>query len=171
MRHVRVPAPAIALAFTLSTGTALAGTPFGGDDTGFVPPNRDVLRCEDTIGQIATRDVVRLIQCHLLASAVMLMTGRPFVDEPREQRCAANLVRAANALLARNICPPCITQVDPATVSMANEQTIDAATGLVACAGTTPSGATRPASWRRTRPRRCASWGREERGRTPSRAL
>ena len=132
MRHVRVPAPAIALAFTLSTGTALAGTPFGGDDTGFVPPNRDVLRCEDTIGQIATRDVVRLIQCHLQASAVMLMTGRPFVDEPREQRCAANLVRAANALLARNICPPCITQVDPAMVAMANEQTIDAATGLVA---------------------------------------
>ena len=68
------------------------------------------------------------------------MTGRPFVDEPREQRCAANLVRAANALLARNICPPCITQVDPAMVAMANEQTIDAATGLVACAGTTPIG-------------------------------
>src|SRR5439155_4484041 len=36
--------PAIALAFTLSTGTALAGMPFGGDDTGLGPPSRDVLR-------------------------------------------------------------------------------------------------------------------------------
>src|SRR5947208_16434552 len=132
MRHVRVPAPAIALAFTLSTGTALAGTPFGRDDTGFVPPNRDVLRCEDTIR--ADRHLGRCVPhpVPLQARAVTLMTGRPFVDEPCEQRCAANLVRAASALLARNICPPWITQVDPAMVAMANEQTIDAATGLVA---------------------------------------
>jgi hypothetical protein len=129
-----------ALAVLFGAAVALAGTPFGGDDTGFVPPTLDVLLCENRFNSITTNELQCLIRCHLTAATVTFNTGKPFDDEECETSCSAQEIRALSDLYAQNICPPCITQVDPAALAASSEQGIDAQTGGVACAGTTPYG-------------------------------
>jgi len=128
------------LASMLVTGAARAGRPLGGDDGGFVPPSKPVARCEDTVAKILRKDAACLDRCTFMAARATFFKGAPFEDEPCEQACGAAFVSAANRLRARNICPPCITQFSAAAVAMANEQATDAASGLVACTGTTPLG-------------------------------
>ena len=128
------------LASMLVTGAARAGRPLGGDDGGFVPPSKPVARCEDTVAKILRKDAACLDRCTFKAARATFFKGAPFEDEPCEQACGAAFVGAANRLRARNICPPCITQLSAAAVAMANEQATDAASGLVACTGTTPLG-------------------------------
>ena len=41
------------LATLLGIGVAVAGTPFGGDDGGFIPPDKATLVCESAVGKAA----------------------------------------------------------------------------------------------------------------------
>jgi hypothetical protein len=110
---------------------------FGG---GFIPPNRDVARCENTVVRLLRRNAECLDRCTFEAATAALFRGRPFDDERCEARCGASLVRAADALYGRGICPPCITAIAPAPVATLNEQASNLGAGLVACAGTIPLG-------------------------------
>jgi len=113
---------------------------FGGDDGGFVPPNRTVATCEERVARLLARDAACLDRCTFSAARATFFKGAPFDDEPCEQACSAAFVRSATALFAKNTCPPCITRFPPALVASINERSTDAATALVACAGTIPLG-------------------------------
>src|SRR5439155_1092066 len=105
MRHVRVPAPAIALAFTLSTGTALAGTPFGGDEAGFVAPDKATALCG--VARNAAALLLALSRCDRRA-ADAAFSGVPFDEEGCED-AAETSYDAANAKLSG--CPSCLNAV------------------------------------------------------------
>jgi hypothetical protein len=130
----------VGFAVLCGTGTARAGRRFGGDDTGFVPPSRSVARCEDMVAKLLRRDAACLDGCTFRAAGRAFFQGKPFDDEQCEARCGTAFISRATGLLARNICPPCITAVSPAVIVMINEQASNAGTGLVACAGTVPLG-------------------------------
>jgi len=119
---------------------ARGGRPFGGDDGGFVPPSKAVADCEDRVAKILATDAACLDKCTFKAARATFFKGAAFEDEPCEQACSAAFVKSADALLAKNICPACITRFPPAAVAASNERASDAASALVACAGTTPLG-------------------------------
>src|SRR6266403_2217085 len=57
-----------ALLALLTAGLAIAGTPFGGDESGFIPPNRDVASCEDSVGKELGKAAACILRCHKQAS-------------------------------------------------------------------------------------------------------
>ena len=128
------------LAWMLAASAARAGQALGGDDGGFVPPNKRIARCERTVAKILRKDAACLDRCTLKAARAAFFKGALFDDEPCERACGAVFVRAADNVLTKGICPPCITQFPPAVVAMANERATDTATGQIVCAGTTPLG-------------------------------
>ena len=133
-RHVSI---AIVL---LSGAAAQGGQRLGTDDPGFAPPDKNVARCERTVALALRKDAACLDACTFNAIRATFFGGAAFVDEPCEESCGAALVKTANALFAKNICPPCITRFPPAVVAALNEQATDAASAGIACAGTTPLG-------------------------------
>jgi len=64
-----------AAAFTLSAGVALAGTPFGGDDTGFVPPDKDTAKCEDSVSKQVSTLSNDLLKCNIKDSDDQFKNG------------------------------------------------------------------------------------------------
>ena len=58
---------ALGLFLTAYAGSAMAATPFGGDDTGFVPPGTpksDFSKCEDKVAQNVKTTANCLVKCH-----------------------------------------------------------------------------------------------------------
>ena len=47
-------------------GLVLAGVPFGGDDTGFIPPDKTVGKCEGKVGKAVAKLVGAIVKCHAL---------------------------------------------------------------------------------------------------------
>jgi hypothetical protein len=128
----------------LACTAAGAGQRLGSDDPGFVPPTRNVAQSERMVAKALAKDAACLDRCTFNALRASFFRGAPFIDEPCEDGCAAELVKTANALFARNICPPCITRFPPALVAALNEQATDAAGARIACAGTIPLGGDDP---------------------------
>ena len=124
----------------LACAVAHGGQRLGSDDPGFVPPTRNVARCERAVAQALRKDAACLDRCTFTALRATFSRGVPFKDDPCEDACGAALVKAASTLFARNICPPCLTRFPPALVATLNEQATDAAGARIACAGTTPLG-------------------------------
>src|SRR5439155_14501907 len=60
------------LATLLGIGVAVAGTPFGGDDGGFIPPDKATLVCESAVGKAVGKYVNCVIKCHKLRAALKL---------------------------------------------------------------------------------------------------
>src|ERR1041384_4937941 len=48
----------------LGVGSAIAGTPFGGDDSGFIPPNKDVAKCEERVAKELGKAANCVLGCH-----------------------------------------------------------------------------------------------------------
>jgi len=64
-----------AAAFTLSAGLAVAGTPFGADDTGFVPPDKDTAKCEDGVSKEVSKLGAALLKCNIKDSDDQFKNG------------------------------------------------------------------------------------------------
>jgi len=92
------------VALVLGARVAHAATPFGGDDLGFIPPDKPTLSCE---AKTAT-NVAKLIQtvtgCHV-KSADAGLKGKPFAEETCEVAARAKYDRANAALTG---CPACL---------------------------------------------------------------
>jgi len=117
-----------------------AGAAFGDPGEGFVPPDKNIAGCENTVVRLLARNAACLDRCTFGAARVAWHRGKPFDDERCEAKCGAALVRAADALFGKGTCPSCITVISPTEVAMLTEQASNIGTGLIACAGTIPLG-------------------------------
>src|SRR5689334_1597907 len=69
------------LAILLSARVAVAGTPFGGDDTGFVPPDKATLSCENSVAKAISKYSACVIKCHISRASGKL------ADDTAEDAC------------------------------------------------------------------------------------
>ena len=129
----------------LTAGWALAATPFGGDDTGFVPPNKDVQKCEDSVGKSLGKAAACILGCHKKRA------DQKFADEAAEDACENNGPAAkdckgkynavtGNSSKINSLCPSCLNATNRATLFDTVEGLIDGNNNKIYCAGTTPWG-------------------------------
>jgi hypothetical protein len=100
---------------TLAAGVAMAQTPFGGDNEGFLPPNRRAAACENAIAKALAKALVCVAKCHQARAAGKL------ANETAEDDCESNVGKAASCkskfnttrdrLLSAGDCPGCLNQV------------------------------------------------------------
>lgn len=128
-----------AAAAIVSGGMAFAATPFGGDDEGFVPATKPVLKCEDTATKNAGKLTSALITCHSkLAAAAFKDISMNVNDEPCEDAAMAKGA-AASAKLTNPPCPGCLVSTLAAGAQTTRDQ-VDLNGGIVYCEGTTQLG-------------------------------
>jgi hypothetical protein len=113
-----------------------SGVPFGGDDEGSAPLQKDISKCA---GKFA-RNVVKLIKCIKLKChrnvADDLFAGNPYdvqkcQDTDPLQSCKYRYEKANTSLVG---CPPCLDATHRAQVFDTVEQELDSRNGLVYCA-------------------------------------
>jgi len=125
----------VGLGAAIGVGAARAGTPFGGDDTGFVPPDKATLKCESSVTKNAAKFTLAVSICHDKAADAGVK-GKTF-DEEACETAARGKYDAANAKLT---CPSC---VDSKAIGDNVESMLDtAANGGIYCDNTsgTPFG-------------------------------
>jgi hypothetical protein len=102
-----------------------AGTPFGGEDTGFVPATSAVTVCETKVGGLAAKLVGCYMKCHASRSTEKL-------DASGEDACEASCTTAfSTKVSALAGCPPCL---NPTTLATALLTAANNDNGLVYCA-------------------------------------
>jgi len=116
-----------------------SGTPWGGDDTGFIlPPRRGFWFCEAGAAAAATKLYRCIRECHARRFSGQL------ADETAEEACERGATNSCTAAFATAIarlkdCPDCINDMSMAAVAAIAEGVLDAENGQVYCAS--PSGA------------------------------
>ena len=105
------------LVFGVGVGSVRATTPFGGDDTGFVAPDKGSLKCEDGLSKKVGSLVTALIKCNIKDSDDLLK-GKTF-DLPG---CQAQGTGKWDTTTMALVCPPCISKngIRDLTVTLVN---------------------------------------------------
>jgi hypothetical protein len=106
----------LALIAVLITATAArAGTPFGGDDTGFIPPDKVTAKCENGVANALVSLAGKLFKCNIRDSdakdkatgfGIACMPNDPSFDGVACQVTARSAYDAKVAKLMN--CPPCL---------------------------------------------------------------
>ncbi len=119
-----------------------AGTvAFGGDDTGFVPPDKDTASCESG----AAKNLQKLAGCVAKCQAKQVgaaIKGKAF-DVEACKRAPAKSCRAAHdaasaKLLAKGLCPSCLDAGAQASAADAVMAAVEGRNAALYCAGSTP---------------------------------
>jgi hypothetical protein len=128
---------AVTLGAVLLAGAARAGTPFGGDDSGFVPTNKVDLICAQKALLLASKTAYSIAKCHIdLASKALKGEGIGNSEDACENSTTSKLSGQLNKLFAQQSCNACLV-ADTATLGADLEAAGDAGNGSVYCAGTT----------------------------------
>ena len=117
---------------------------FGGDDTGFVPPDKNTAKCEDAVA----KNVAKLADCILkkchTKQADAALAGKSFDEEACEQgtgkpvSCRAAYDKATPALVAKGTCPACLDATAQSNLADLVTTFLDDNNGQIYCAGSTP---------------------------------
>jgi hypothetical protein len=132
---IRRGAIAAAIVAALGSGWALAGGPIGGDDPGFFPSDKNVLKCEDGVAKAASKLAGAVIKCHT-AAADAAVAGKTFDEESCENAAGGKYTATVGKLTA--LCPPCLD-----TTAIGNNavgQLDNLANALIYCETGTPFG-------------------------------
>jgi hypothetical protein len=128
----------------LMAGAAYAGTPFGGDDTGFLPPGGTkgaVGKCEAAVSKAASKAVACIFKCHDSRASGKLASD---TDEDacenanNGKSCLAKYFSSVTKALSKGGCAACTASGANGIGTLA-ESLLDANNGTVYCAS--PSGA------------------------------
>jgi hypothetical protein len=114
----------------------LAGPPFGGDDTGFIPSTPAIAKCEDGLTKNVGKLAKAIITCHLKTGNAQFK-GKPFDEEACEAAAEEKFSTAATK--KQKGCPACVVSNTP-NIPGIIEGAIDGNNGNLACDGTTPFG-------------------------------
>jgi hypothetical protein len=123
-----------------------AGTvAFGGDDSGFVPPDKNTGKCEDAVAKHLKSLQACDTHCQV-KQADKAFKGTPFDEDGCEEgtgkpaSCRAKYDKASTALLGMTtqICPPCLGATAQGSVADAVTNFVDQINGHIYCAGTVP---------------------------------
>jgi hypothetical protein len=127
-----------ALAVGLWVAPARAATPWGGDDTGFIPPP-SAAKCEATAAKAENKLISCIFKCHASRASGKL------ADDTAEDSCEKTLAgKSCFAKFAASIaklsgCPSCINGTTMANLAGLTEGLIDGNNSTIYCAS--PSGA------------------------------
>ena len=116
-------------------GLVLAGTPFGGDDAGFIPSTSAIGKCEDGLTKNVAKLFQAIVTCHIKTGQAQFK-GKAFDEEGCE---STDLGKFAGTIAKLKGCPSCAAangSVLPGLV----EGIIDTLNGHIACDGTVPFG-------------------------------
>jgi hypothetical protein len=136
---------AVALAVVVAAGYALAGTPFGGDDTGFVPPGSpksDFAKCEKKYSNSVKKAIDCIVKCHQDRANLKTTddTGEDNCEtgDPKKS-CKVKYQKSVSKLIGTG-CPNCLNSAAAANALFDTaENLLDGTNGMVFCAS--PSGA------------------------------
>jgi hypothetical protein len=126
----------VALMVGLGAVAARAGTPFGGDDSGFVPPTAAANKCASTAHKAELKYADALVAGHIKLLGVAFKAGAAQADDgPGSfEDTARKKVEAAQAMLSS--CDPCLTSAF-ASLNASTEIAVDLGTELdLFCDGT-----------------------------------
>jgi hypothetical protein len=133
-----IPSVGAALSVGLLIATASAANPpFGGDDTGFVPPAQSATaKCEAKASKAAAKLVACIAKCHDSRASGKL------ADDTAEEACENGLstgkscsANFATAIAKLQGCPTCINATSMAALAVTAETLLDANNGTVYCDG------------------------------------
>ncbi len=116
-------------------GVAGAATPFGGDDTGFIPPDGDNLRYESKVANLVSKFQACVLKCHAKRAQGKLTDA--VLEEACETACEAKYDLGVGKLTAP---PPASSCLNPTSVRSVWEGVLDANNGQIYCAGSEPVG-------------------------------
>src|SRR6516164_3059597 len=122
----------------LGVGTARAQTPFGGDDTGFVPPAANA-KCEAGAGKAVDKLIACILKCHASRASGKL------ADDTAEDSCEKTLVgKSCAALFTASIakltgCPACINGTTMANLAGLTETVLDGMNSSIYCGTPAPT--------------------------------
>ena len=141
------PVLALMLATSLCAGASLAapGDPFGGDEPGCFPLNKNAAKCQHTVAKAASKALVCILGCHLKRADGKL------ADDTAEDACeSTDPVKSCKAKYDKTtgpaskinaLCPPCLDATARATIFATIESQLDNGTNAaVYCAPGTPFG-------------------------------
>jgi len=138
MAQMRIVALGTGLALAAGIAVAVAGTPFGGDDTGTISSNKDTLKCEESIGKAVGKAVGCIGKCTASEASGKL------ADDTAEDACEKN--NAGKSCLEKFAASAAKAQskdtsggcncVNVATVSAAIEGNLDGMNNTVYCDST-----------------------------------
>src|SRR5262249_50612738 len=134
----------VALAVVVAAGYAMAGTPFGGDDTGYIPPGTpksDFYKCASKVSTNVRKATDCIIKGH--ADRAKLKTTDDGGEDNCEsgdptKSCFAKYHKSADGILKKP-CPDCLNGTNQLNLFGTVETLVDGTNGLVYCAS--PSGA------------------------------
>ena len=105
------------------------------DDAGFVPANKDTLKCECTVGKNQGSLVAAALKCHIkLAHA--FFKGQAFDEEsceetnPSQKGALDKYNAAATKLSGKGICPPCLSLANQLALGTGDLGQVDAANSV-----------------------------------------
>ena len=118
----------------LWVGTARAQTPFGGDDTGFVPPAANA-KCEAGAAKAVDKLIACILKCHASRASGKL------ADDTAEDSCEKTLVgkscaaKFTGSIAKLSGCPACINGTTMANLAGLIESTLDGNNSAIYCGG------------------------------------
>jgi hypothetical protein len=127
-----------ALSIIALGGSARAATPFGGDDAGFIPPDRNTLRYESTVGRNLANFQRCVLKCHGNRAHGRLTSDTS--EAGCEEGCESRFDLAHNRLVVPAPAATCLGPSNRTTVRSVWESILDGNSGTIYCAGTTPVG-------------------------------
>jgi hypothetical protein len=125
-----------ALVVGLCVASARAQTPFGGDDTGFLPPATDA-KCEAGAAKAEGKLIACILKCHASRASGKL------ADDTAEESCEKTLVgkscfaKFTLAISKLSGCPACLTGTTMANFAGTIESFLDGNNSTVYCGGPT----------------------------------
>src|SRR5262249_36709426 len=128
---IRKVAIATGFALVLAVSATMAGTPFGGDDTGTISSNAAVNKCESGVGKGVAKLVGGIIKCHAARVA-----GKT-TDDTGEDLCEAAAVTKFTTKTKTTNCTGC---TNLAGIAVAVEGLVDGNNNKVYCSAGTPFG-------------------------------
>jgi len=127
----------------LISGTALAapGDPFGGDDSGFIPPDAITQKCEAKVSKYTAKFLKCVAKCHISLAKQKFTSG---AEEGCEAICEGKfdigIGKVTNA--GPPACPPAC--MSPVSIRSVWEGVFDGNNGQIYCEGTTAFGGDDP---------------------------
>ncbi len=111
----------------------------GGDEFGFVPPDKATLKCESGVASSISKLEQCINKCHMKAAA-KAVAGQTFDDETCEKTdLTKSCLAQYNASVAKLAgCPACLDATHQASLAVAAEFVLDSGRGAIYCAGSTP---------------------------------
>ena len=135
---------AAGVSFLMTVAPASGGTPFGGDDTGFVPPSPPNKRCSEAVHKGTSKLARCLFKCHIKA-ADSALKGKAFDEELCEQaKCLQKFAAKGAKLIAAGGCPSCLDATGQDAIATQLEGFVDSINGDVYCTPGTPLGGDDP---------------------------